>query len=1165
MASHPESPNPDATPPVSDSGAAEAEVLFGRYRVERELGRGGMGRVLLAFDTKLRIYVAVKLVPEQLMADAESAEDLRREVLRGIALTHPAIVRTHTFEQDANGAGIVMEYIDGLTFTEWKEQQPNRCFDPEQLFPWLGLLCEVLDYAHREARIVHRDLKPRNLMISQDGKLKVADFGIAATLTDTHSRVTGQGGTSGTPAYMSPQQARGKRPSPLDDIYALGATLYDLIAGKPPFFRGTHEVVLMQVVSETPISMTERREELGIEGMTPIPEVWERTIAACLAKEPEERPQSGEEVLLRLQGFVPPQRPVIRKPVAPEPVTSMSTEAKPVVPVVLPERPGGGPRAVPAPPPRSRRWIGLAISAAVVVLVAVLMWAKQSKPAGGPRSVAAQTSVSDAGEKVGGDELPPSSAAPAATPAVVAATPVATTPKPATPAPAIAAQPATPAPTAATPKPPSEIEKWLAQVDGIYRPRWQKEVSEPYESGLADLQKNYLAALDAQITAASRAAKLPDALAFRNERQRIESDQGVPADDNDTPPAALKTLRAAYRTQFARLEADRSKNAATVFEQYDKVLATNQAALTQRQRLDEAPLLQQRRDGLAKEWMTPPPKPGSPAVATKERPFVNALGMKFVPVPGTKVLVSIWHTRVQDYAAYARTNNVADAWKTQLNGGFPVGQAPDHPVVAVSWQEAQAFCEWLTERDRAEGKVPKDARYRLPTDEEWSVAAGLTSEVGATPEEKHGKNTVDYPWGTALQPDGKVGNYSDAAYREQFPQARAWIEGYTDGYATTSPVGSFPANAHGLYDMGGNVWQWCEDWWNSKQQDRVLRGGSWLDTNLGNVLSSYRVHKAPGVRKSDYGFRCVLALSTSPAAPASASSITDPARPVPTSAATPTPLPTPSATPARSSLTAAPSIRPDPALGKATKDAPFTNTLGMKFVPVPGTKVLFCIHETRRQDYAAYATGMPGVDASWNKLKWYGVPYANTDDEPVAGVNWLEAEAFCAWLSKRENMTYRLPTDREWSYAVGIGHLERWRKDTTPEMLNRKLESDFPWGNRLPPSKGAGNYADTAWHEQFPTRNYIQGYDDGFAMLAPVMSFAPNKFGIYDLGGNVAELVADWFNLEEKEKVLRGGAFTIESSLGLLSSVRRVAKPTERARAETAHHGFRCVVELPAP
>jgi serine/threonine protein kinase len=317
MASSPEPPNsdpgsfprkPSGSPARSDAQGSEVTqdggtVLFGRYRIERELGRGGMGQVVLAYDTKLHLQVALKIVPDQLVPDTEAVNDLRQEVHRGMALMHPSILRTHTLELDAGGAAIVMEYVDGNTLAELKEEQPGRCFDPVQILPWVESLCGVLDYAHREARIVHRDLKPRNLMVNREGRLKVADFGIAATLTDTLTRQTGQQFASGTPAYMSPQQARGKKPSHLDDVYSLGATIYDLLTSKPPFLRGN---ILLQVLEEIPASMTERRAELDIQGKTPIPIAWEQTVADCLAKDASQRPQSAGEVLIRLRGAATP-------------------------------------------------------------------------------------------------------------------------------------------------------------------------------------------------------------------------------------------------------------------------------------------------------------------------------------------------------------------------------------------------------------------------------------------------------------------------------------------------------------------------------------------------------------------------------------------------------------------------------------------------------------------------------------------------------------------------------------------------------------------------------------------------------------------------------------------------------------------------------------------
>ncbi|GEP40721.1 hypothetical protein BGE01nite_00120 [Brevifollis gellanilyticus] len=259
----------------------------------------------------------------------------------------------------------------------------------------------------------------------------------------------------------------------------------------------------------------------------------------------------------------------------------------------------------------------------------------------------------------------------------------------------------------------------------------------------------------------------------------------------------------------------------------------------------------------------------APTFPAKGAPFTNSLGMKFVPVPGTKVLFSIWDTRVQDYAAYAAARpGMDDLWKKQEKEGVPVGREADHPVVRMTWEDAQAFCAWLTEKETAEGKLTKGAKYRLPTDAEWSTAVGMPPEQGATPQERHFKNEVDFPWGKDWPPKGKAGNYADESFHKKFPKpdvrdpektTNAWIAGYDDGYATTSPVGAFPANTQGLYDMGGNVWQWCEDWFDDSHKHRVLRGGSWNHDARGNLLSSNRAYAPPASRNLNYGFRCVLA------------------------------------------------------------------------------------------------------------------------------------------------------------------------------------------------------------------------------------------------------------------------------------------------------------------
>lgn len=226
--------------------------------------------------------------------------------------------------------------------------------------------------------------------------------------------------------------------------------------------------------------------------------------------------------------------------------------------------------------------------------------------------------------------------------------------------------------------------------------------------------------------------------------------------------------------------------------------------------------------------------------------------MKFKPVAGTKVLFCIWETRVQDYAAYAAANSGVDgSWKDPGWEGKPVTPGPTHPVVNVNWPDAKAFCRWLTEKERKGGKLSAGEEYRLPTDAEWSWAVGIGRREGnGTPDEKNGKLKNIYPWGKQWPPPDSVGNYDDYSIYRVF--------GFHDGYARTSPVGSFPANAQGFYDLGGNVWEWCEDWYDTAQKHRVLRGGSWINHVQDFLLSPYRDRVAPGTRYDCYGFRVVL-------------------------------------------------------------------------------------------------------------------------------------------------------------------------------------------------------------------------------------------------------------------------------------------------------------------
>ncbi len=275
-------------------GFVEGQEAFGRYRLRKILGRGGMGLVWLAWDGRLERDVALKFMPEMVRLDASAIDDLKRETRKSLELTHANIVRIHDFAMDDLSAAIAMEYVDGPTLSALRIQKPNRVFEPDEIVEWVRQLCAALDYAHSEAKIVHRDLKPANLMLSSGGRLKITDFGIARSISDSMSRVSVQHhDSSGTLAYMSPQQAIGAKPSSADDIYSLGATLYDLLTGKPPFHSGN---IYAQVREVVPPPIAERRVQLDVGSSMVLPESWEKMIAACLAKDPAHRPQSAAEI-----------------------------------------------------------------------------------------------------------------------------------------------------------------------------------------------------------------------------------------------------------------------------------------------------------------------------------------------------------------------------------------------------------------------------------------------------------------------------------------------------------------------------------------------------------------------------------------------------------------------------------------------------------------------------------------------------------------------------------------------------------------------------------------------------------------------------------------------------------------------------------------------------
>jgi hypothetical protein len=356
--------DPDDSP--TSRGLVAGTRVFGRYRLESLAGRGGMGVVWKAYDEKLERAVALKFLPQVVVEDSEAVRDLMRETKRCLELTHANIVRVHDLVQDGPVAAIAMEYVDGQSLAKRKATAPGGCLTAAELQPLIGQLCAALDYAHGAAKVVHRDLKPANLLVTHEGVLKVTDFGIARSLGESQTRLTGRASEpSGTLPYMSPQQLAGKKATPADDIYALGATVYELLAGKPPFYTGD---VTHQMLYQTPTGLAARRTELEVTG-EPIPPAWEETILACLAKEPQDRPRSAGEVAERLGLTAGPTL---------GPPAGASRVSRAAVPPLSPPAPAacgaaGGSERQRVKSPSRMRWLA-AIGAAAAVVLAVGAW-----------------------------------------------------------------------------------------------------------------------------------------------------------------------------------------------------------------------------------------------------------------------------------------------------------------------------------------------------------------------------------------------------------------------------------------------------------------------------------------------------------------------------------------------------------------------------------------------------------------------------------------------------------------------------------------------------------------------------------------------------------------------------------------------------------------------
>jgi formylglycine-generating enzyme required for sulfatase activity len=530
----------------------------------------------------------------------------------------------------------------------------------------------------------------------------------------------------------------------------------------------------------------------------------------------------------------------------------------------------------------------------------------------------------------------------------------------------------------------------------------------------------------------------------------------------------------------------------------------------------------------------------------------------------TEVTVEAFETFVAETRRLTTAD--MDGWSVHFDGRKTVrkegmswrspgfDQGPKHPVVDVSWYDAEAFCAW--------------AGGRLPTEAEWEYAA------------RGGVAGRKYVWGDDPAPkvEGVLqANVADESARRAYP---GWnvVPGYDDGHPRTSPAGAFAPNRFALHDMEGNVAEWCADWHDERSyaesrpagavaaadptgplagDERVVRGGSWVD-ETSFLRTSRRYFDKPATHKVFIGFRCARDASPD-AAPAPKPGARPVAKTVPVVAAPPgtgyVHVP-----PGAFEMGCVPSDGECQKDEKPSRRVELTRGLWVGRTEITVAAFRQFVAATSYRTTAELDGWSPCFDGRSLKKKegasWLDPGFEQGEDHPVVHVSWYDASSYCAWAGGR------LPTEAEWERAARGG----------------RLPSKFLWGDAiLPVVDGArqANVADESLKRVHARARIVPGYDDAYPHTAPAAAFAPNGLALHDAAGNAAEWCSDSYDPNYYgagfdrdpvgppfglERMIRGGSWLDDASN---------LRASYRVRDAPAYHdalvGFRCVRDTAAP
>ena len=330
-------------------------ILGGRYRVEHELGRGGMAKVYRGEDTVLGRTVAVKILAPQFADDPNFVTRFRREAQAAARISNQNLVSVFDTGSDDGVHYIVMEFVEGKTLAEFLAGGGRIM--PERAIDIATDVCRALEAAHAQG-VIHRDIKPGNIMLNARGDVKVTDFGIAR-MTTTAETVAQTAAVRGTAAYLSPEQAQGQPVDGRTDIYSLGCVIYEMVAGRPPFTGDSPVTVASKQVLEQPVPPSKLNRDVS-------PDL-DAVILRAMAKNPENRYQTAEELrddLERVRRGLPVEATPLL-PVAPSATQVIHREAAPPTAVLPPSGPE---------PERSRWWVPVLVTLLILGILGVALF-----------------------------------------------------------------------------------------------------------------------------------------------------------------------------------------------------------------------------------------------------------------------------------------------------------------------------------------------------------------------------------------------------------------------------------------------------------------------------------------------------------------------------------------------------------------------------------------------------------------------------------------------------------------------------------------------------------------------------------------------------------------------------------------------------------------------